>query len=289
MREILNKWWQGFVEKQKLSLTDSDDGSERWYMYISPARITIGLISLVLLITAIIVILIAYTPLMDTIPGYPGKRSREMLIDNIMRLDSLGREMEHITVFSDNIALIMEGKTPVIRDVTRIGDSVEIRERELVLRSGADSALRARMEGTGEYSLAASAAAMRSSDKAHELIPPAAGLVQSRFSPVDGRYGIEIATASNEPVVAVRDGSVVLSVWTPGDGYIVQIQHLDNLISVYKHLSQVSQSVGVRLKAGEMIGVAGSVDAEVPGSTGPLDFELWYNGTPVDPENYIVF
>ncbi|MDR2891415.1 MAG: M23 family metallopeptidase [Alistipes sp.] len=289
MRDMFNRWWRAFVEKHRLSISSPDDGTERWYMYISPARILTGLVSLVLLIAVAVVILIIYTPLMDTIPGYPGRRSRELLIDNIMRLDSLQREMEHITVYSDNIALIMEGKTPVIRDVTRMGDSVEIRDRELVLRSMADSLLRASMEGTGEYSLAASAAAVRPGGTVRELTPPAGGLVQSRFSPVDGRFGVEIATAANQPVVAVGDGSVVLSVWTPSDGHIVQIQHLDNLISVYKHLSQVSHGVGVRLKAGEIIGVAGSVDGNVPGSTGPLDFELWYNGTPVDPENHIVF
>ncbi len=290
MREKLNKSWRGFFSKQKLSITDSDDGSVKWYIYISPSRIVVGLVSLVLLIVAVVMLVTAYTPIMDTIPGYPGKRSREMLIKNIIRLDSLQREMAHMSVYGDNIALIMDGKTPVIRDVSRIGDSIEIRERELVLPSGADSVLRARMEGEGDYSLSASAAAARSYDRTTlELVPPASGLVQSRFNPVGGRFGVEIATASNQPVVAVREGSVILSVWTPDDGYIVQIQHQNNLISVYKHLSEVLPSVGTRLQAGEIIGYNGSVDSEVPGSAGPLKFELWYNGTPVDPENYIVF
>ena len=290
MREKLNKWWRGFASKQKFSITDSDDGSVKWYMYISPARILVGLVSLVLLLAAAVVLVTAYTPLMDTIPGYPGRHSREMLIQNIMRLDSLQREMAHMSVYGDNIALIMEGKTPVIRDVSRIGDSIEIRERELVLPTGADSALRARMEGSGDYSLAGSAAAARASGRnTPELVPPVAGLVQSRFSPVNGRFGVEVATASNQPVVAVREGSVILSVWTPDEGYIVQIQHQDNLVSIYKHLSEVLHSVGKRLQAGEIIGYSGSVDSEAPGSAGPLRFELWYNGTPVDPENYIVF
>lgn len=296
MQEKLKKWWRGFVDKQKLAVTDSDDGSEKWYMYISPARIILGFVSLVVLLFAAVALIVAYTPVMDTIPGYPGRQSREMLIRGIMRLDSLEREMANLTVYSDNIALIMEGKTPVIRNTSRIGDSIEVQDKTLVPPGTADSILRARMEGSGPYNLAASASAARTSGVANDLIPPAQGLVQTRFSPVNGRYGVEIATTSNHPVVAVRDGSVILSIWTPEEGYIMQIQHPDNLVSIYKRLSQPQHTVGERVRAGESIGVAGNTGEGETGVSGagtglysPLVFELWYNGTPVDPESYIVF
>ena len=296
MREKLKKWWRGFVNKQKLAITDSDDGSEKWYMYISPARIILGFVSLVVLLFAAVALIVAYTPVMDTIPGYPGRQSREMLIRGIMRLDSLEREMGNLTVYSDNIALIMEGKTPVIRNTSRIGDSIEMQDKTLVPPGAADSILRARMEGSGPYNLAASAAAARTAGVANDLIPPAQGLVQTRFSPVNGRYGVEIVTTSNHPVVAVRDGSVILSIWTPEEGYIMQIQHPDNLVSIYKRLSLPQHTIGERVRAGESIGIAGNTGEGEAGVAGtgaglysPLEFQLWYNGTPVDPENYIVF
>lgn len=133
------------------------------------------------------------------------------------------------------------------------------------------------MEGDGEYSLAASAAASRSGTTPDRLVPPVKGIVQGEFSPVSGRYGVEIATSDQSPVVAVRDGTVTLSVWTPGEGYLLQIQHADNLLSVYRGLSEARSNVGTRVKAGEIIGMAG-----------PLVFELWYNGTAVNPLNYFV-
>jgi hypothetical protein len=159
MREKLNKWWQGFVEKQKLAILDGDDGSTKWYMYISPARVVVGLLSFILLVIMVVVLLIAYTPIMDTIPGYPGNRSREALIGSIMRLDSLEREMANLTVYSNNIDLIMEGKTPVVRNVERIGDSIQMQDKTLVAPNVADSILRARMEGEGAYSLTGSVSA----------------------------------------------------------------------------------------------------------------------------------
>lgn len=284
----IKSWWQGFTAKQRLSVTDSGDGHERWYMYISPMRIIIGFVALILMLFIIVVAIVAYTPIMDTIPGYPGAKSREILVRNIMRLDSLEREMSHLTVYSDNIALIMEGKTPVVRDVSRIGDSIEIQDKVLIPPSMADSLLRAQMEGGGPYSLSASAA-NRNSQGTADLLPPVQGLVQRHFNPMQGHFGIEIITTSNHPVVAVREGSVIMSLWTPEEGNIVQIQHRDNLVSVYKHISQIQRTTGARVRAGEIIGIAGETGEEGFEAGGPLGFELWYNGTPVDPENYIVF
>ncbi|MDR2883267.1 MAG: M23 family metallopeptidase [Alistipes sp.] len=278
MCEKLKKWWRGFVDNQKLAILDGDDGSTKWYMYISPVHVVIGLLTLVLVIITVVVLVVAYTPVMDTIPGYPGQRSRETLMAGITRLDSLEREMTNLTVYSENIDLIMQGKTPVVRDATRVGDSISVQDKTLIPRNAADSALRARMEGDGPLSLAGSAAAGRSQGVEPGLVAPVRGLVQRQFSPVDGMYGVEIGAANQSPVVAVKDGTVILNVWTSGEGWLVQIQHADNLVSIYRRLTESSHAVGTRVKAGESIGVAG-----------PLVFELWYDGTAVDPLNYIVF
>jgi murein DD-endopeptidase MepM/ murein hydrolase activator NlpD len=278
MREKLKKWWRGFVDKQKLAVLDGDDGSTKWYMYISPARMVTGLVMMVLAILTLVVVLVAYTPLMDTIPGYPGRRSREALIASVTRLDSLEREMANLTVYSDNIGIILEGKTPVIRDVKHIGDSIQMQDKTMVPRGAADSALRARLEGTGPWSLSAAVASSRSHGVRPDLVLPAKGIVGAEFSPVGGRFGVEIVTSDRSPVVAAREGTVILNVWAPDEGYIVQIQHADNLVSVYRRMSEAIPSVGTRVKAGEIIGIAG-----------PLVFELWYNGTAIDPVNYIIF
>jgi hypothetical protein len=285
----LTKLWSGFTEKHRLSITDSDNGSEKWYMYISPLRIVIGFVALILILFIAVIAIVAYTPVMDTIPGYPGSRSREMLVQSVIRLDSLEREMHNLTVYSDNIALIMDGKTPVIRDVSRIGDSIEIQDKTVIPPNAADSILRLQMEGAGAYSLSASVSANRTSRGMTDLVPPAQGLIRTRFNPVQGHFGVEVVTASNHPVVAIREGTVIMNTWTPEDGNIVQIQHPDNLVSVYRRVSQIQCNVGARVRAGEMIGIAGSVGEDGTTVTGPPEFELWYNGSPVDPENYIVF
>jgi hypothetical protein len=281
-------WWHGFTAKQRISVTDSDDGHEQWYMYISPSRLLIGVAVLIVMLFVAVGLIVAYTPIMDTIPGYPGEKSREKLIQGIMRLDSLEREMSYLTVYSDNIALIMEGKTPIVRDVSKIGDSIEIKDKVMIPPSEADSIFRAELQGNGSYSLSS---AMANSTQGHsqDLIPPVQGLVQSRFNPSKGDFGITVRTTANHPVVAIREGSITMSIWTPENGNIVQILHPDNMISVYKGISQPSQPLGSRVKGGEIIGVAGEVGADGFETPRPFGFELWYNGTPVDPEGYIVF
>lgn len=278
MKQKLKSAWAAFRAKQKFAVTDPDSGDERWHFFISPARVVIGGVSIFLTLVVGIVLLIAYTPLMDNIPGYPGRRSRQALTGNILRLDSLERAMGNLSVFSNNIDLIMQGRTPVIRDVTRIGDSIGVQDKAIVPRTAADSLLRLQMEGAGAYNLAASSALRTVEAAAPELVPPAKGVVGKAFSPVDGNFGVEIVTQTDSPVVAVRDGSVISSVWSPQAGWTVGVQHADNLVSVYRRLSGVEKPVGTRVKAGEIIGVAS-----------PLEFELWYNGTAVDPQKQIVF
>jgi len=91
----------------------------------------------------------------------------------------------------------------------------------------------------------------------------------------------------NEAVNATLDGTVIFSDWTVETGYVIGIQHKGNYISVYKHNSVLLKNQGSFVKAGEPIAIVGE-SGEL--SSGPhLHFELWYNGTPVDPKEYIAF
>ena len=224
-------------EKHRLSLRNQHNDSEVWYMYISPANVLTGFVALVLVLFIVILTTVAYTPILDLIPGYPGNKSREMLISNIVRIDSLERELAQMQVYSDNIALIMEGKTPIVRDVTQAGDSMRVSRPETVHPSREDSLLRAELEGGGIYRLS-DPAKVRTVRTGLELMPPVRGVVAEHFNPKEERFGVGIATAASQQVMAVEDGTVVLSAWSPDDGYVVQIQHPGNLLSVYKHATR---------------------------------------------------
>ena len=275
-------------EKHRLSLRNQHNDSELWYMHLSPGSALIGFFALVLVLFIVILITVAYTSILDLVPGYPGNKSREMLVENIMHIDSLERELALMKLYSDNVALIMEGKTPIIRDISRQGDSMRVVKPETVRPSREDSLLRVELEGGGVYGLPDPVLAQRGGRSSVEMTAPVKGVVAAHFNPRTGQFGVGIATAANRQVIAVRDGTVVLSTWSPDGGYIVQVQHTDNLLSVYRHSVQSLKSVGEHVKEGEVIGYTGEGLSGESGK-GLFEFELWHNGSPVDPEGYIVF
>lgn len=280
-------WWRGFFRKRRFSMLNATDNSEEWHLHLSPASIIAGLVSFVLLLFILILSLVAYTPVLEFLPGYrtEADRSRENLVQNIIRLDSMERMMNQMMTYNQNSALIMEGKTPVMRTIAS-SDSSRL-SKVLVMPSHEDSLLRAQMEGDGPYSLSASRnESRRALRESMELLAPVEGILTEKFDVADGRLGVGIVATADAPVSAIERGTVIQSLWSPESGYTIIIQHANNLLSVYRNLSQSLVTTGQAVRGGEQIGY----NAEpVNGEVRLFGFELWNNGKPVNPESYIVF
>lgn len=276
-------------EKHRFSVRNRHTDSEVWYMYISPLNLLAGFLALVVVLFVIVTLTVAYTPVLDLIPGYPGNKSRTLLIENIMRLDSLEQEIKNMQIYSENVALIMAGRNPVTRAGVQTPDSMSADREATVAAIVEDSLLRLQLETPGGiYSLNDPGATRRSLRSAFELYTPVRGVVVRKFDPQDGSYGVSVGTAVNQQVMAVQDGTVVSSAWSPEQGYAVYVQHGNNMLSVYRHNVSVVKKAGDRVRSGEVIGYTGSADASASGKN-LFEFELWHNGSPVDPEGYIVF
>ncbi|MBE0641828.1 MAG: M23 family metallopeptidase [Bacteroidales bacterium] len=116
---------------------------------------------------------------------------------------------------------------------------------------------------------------------------PIKGIIVNYFNPSINHYGIDIVTQRNEPVKAVYDGHVIFSDWTLETGYVIGIAHSGDLISVYKHNASLLRKQGHFVRAGDPIAIVGN-SGEL--TSGPhLHFELWHNGLPVNPQDYIAF
>jgi murein DD-endopeptidase MepM/ murein hydrolase activator NlpD len=116
---------------------------------------------------------------------------------------------------------------------------------------------------------------------------PMTGVVTSHFNREEKHFGIDIVADNNSVIKATSDGTVIYSDWTVENGYCIGIQHNGNLFSVYKHNAVLLKDDGDFVSAGEPIAIYGNSGSL---STGPhLHFEIWYNGTPLNPEDYISF
>ncbi|QNL22087.1 M23 family metallopeptidase [Hyphobacterium sp. CCMP332] len=119
------------------------------------------------------------------------------------------------------------------------------------------------------------------------FFPPVEGLVTRAYNTKIDHFGIDVVAKNNEPIKSIADGTVVLSSWTEDSGYVIALQHKSNVFSVYKHNSELLKKVGNFAQAGEIIAIIGN-SGEI--TTGPhLHFEIWYNGNPVNPEEFVTF
>lgn len=273
--------------KYRLSVYNDQSFEEVWVMRLSRLNILAFVGGITLTLIVIITVLIAFTPIREFIPGYPDGSTRRQIIHNTFKTDSLERELQQWKIYMGNLHTILRGGSP--DNLESIPDT-SIRYRELnFARSIEDSLLRLQIESEEMYNLSLVSSASESSTKLTDFhfFPPIKGVITSSFKAQHGHLGVDVVAPPNEVVVATADGTVVFSNWTLETGYVIQIQHANNLLSIYKHNSKLLKKSGARVKAGEAIAIIGN-SGEL--TSGPhLHFELWHNGSPINPEQYIVF
>lgn len=280
---------RNFTKKLRVTIRDRKHDSELWYIYISPLRILLAAFGVFIVLFALVVTLIVYTPVLDSLPVFPGSKTREVLLDNVIKVDSLQYKMQIMQAYCDNIDLILNGGIP---PATPFGESDSLAtNKEIVPPSAADSLLRAQLENEGRYALVDGVLSQSGTVvKRMDFVKPIDGTVTTKFNPTGGVFGIGIVPSASQHVTAAQKGTVVMSQWTPDDGYTLVIQHDDNNLTFYKHNSQLLKQVGDHVETGEVISYIepGVVDNATRPS-GEFIFELWTDGVPVDPERFILF
>ena len=280
------KKFQKLKNKYRLVILNDDTFEEKVSLRLSRLNVfvVVGMSSLVLII--LVILLIAFTPLREFIPGYANVTIRKKGIANTLKLDSLSAVLNRQEMYIENIKHIIQGN-PIQYDQTTIVDSSVNYDLITNKRIGEDSLLRNMIEAEEKYNLFSVAESTPGNISSFTFFKPLKGTVTNRFSLKKRHYGIDIVAPKNEAIKATLDGTVVFAEWTAKTGYVIQLQHDNNLISIYKHNSVLHKEVGDHVKAGEVIAIIGN-SGEL--STGPhLHFEFWYNGIPINPEDYMTF
>lgn len=288
-------FWTKIRNRYRLVVMNDDTFEEQFSLKLTPLNIfvLVGLVSIIMI--TLTVSLVAFTPLKAYIPGYGSEvDTRQQLISLSLKLDSLQYELSLRSAAMDNIKNIISGNigndtsrpSPLPKEKNIPPSSKNVVEGMKPSRQ--DSAFRAQVESQDKYSLAFSEKKTgKESISSFFFFTPVKGLVTASFNTSEEHYGVDIVAKENEPIKATLDGTVLFSGWTPETGYTIQVQHSNNLVSAYKHNSVVLKKAGQYVKAGEAIAVIGNSGEQ---SSGPhLHFELWYNGTPIDPQEYMVF
>jgi murein DD-endopeptidase MepM/ murein hydrolase activator NlpD len=280
------KKFQKLKHKYRLVILNDDTFEEKISLRLSQLNVfvVLGLSSLILVI--LVILLIAFTPLREFIPGYANVTVRKQGIENTLKLDSLALAVAQKDLYIDNLKHIIQGD-PITFDETTIVDTTANYVGITNNPVEEDSALREMIESEEKYNLFSAAGSTPGNISSFTFFKPLKGTITNRFNIKKQHYGIDVVAPKNEAIKATLDGTVIFAEWTAKTGYVIQLQHDNNLISIYKHNSVLHKEVGDHIKAGEVIAIVGN-SGEL--STGPhLHFELWYNGIPINPEDYMMF
>ncbi len=256
-------------------------------MRFNRTTLFLSVISVICVIIAVSYSLIAFTPIRTFIPGYPDAHTKRAAINNALKIDSLQNVIYTWMFYADNLKKVMEGADPVAIDsiISRsAGDSTitAVSRKQL---DGKDSLLRENVRQAEQFGLNNAGERKLPIEGIH-FFTPLKGVVSQGYDPLLHPY-IDITAPANSVVMSVLDGTVIGAGWSDDSGYTIQIQHSDDIVSVYKHNQKLLKKTGDKVSAGSPIALVGNTGALTTGDH--LHFELWYKGEAVDPVKYINF
>lgn len=265
MQNILNRkirnWFKSLKEKYHLSLINKDSFEQLASWQVSKGMFLLAISSILLLTFIISILIISFTPIKKIVPGFESDEMHQQLLQMTYQMELMEKEIDGKLAYATHLDTILSSI-----------DSIDFSPQT-----------------SPEPSVSNTKSTRPSHSKLfnYHFYKPVSGLISQKFNVPNRHYGIDVVCKKNETVKAVLGGKIILSAWTVEEGNVLAIQHQDNLISFYKHNSVLLKRRGEVVKAGDIIAVVGN-SGEL--TNGPhLHFEIWQNGTPLNPADLINF
>ena len=273
------------LDKYRLMILNENTFEERLSFKLTRLNVFVMSSLVAVFFITLTYLLIAFTPLREYIPGYSSTALKKKATELSYKTDSLQRVIAMNDRYYESIKKVLTGDLNAIDfNKDSIVQAVKLEASEVDLTPIAeDSLLREKVNKEDKYNLFESATSATN----FVLFPPVNGTISEPYNAKEKHYAVDIVIAKDTPIKATADGIVVFAEWTASTGYVIILEHSYGLISVYKHNASLTKSQGDLVKAGEVIATAGDT-GEL--STGPhLHFELWNDGYPINPTNFIDF
>ncbi len=290
------KWWKGPKKsdlpfwkrirfKYKLSFINESTLEEVWGFHLSQLSVFLSLGIFAFALVAITAMIIILTPIRNYLPGYLDVEVRKEIMDNALRADSLERMVQIQELYLRNVSQIFMGEVE-LDSIQRIDSLARTDVDYNIPRSEEELNYVKEFEQDEKYNLKVLNTSPIQVDGVF-FYKPVQGIVSSRYQADIRHFGVDIAASPQESVLATLDGTVIYAGYDPNQGNVIHLQHKNGFVSIYKHNEMLLKEQGQTVVAGEAIALVGNTGAL---STGPhLHFELWRDGHPVNPEEYIIF
>lgn len=291
MSEKKKKLKEKLHKKYRIVIYNYDTHEEKFHFRLTRMNVFGIVIISMLLLIILTTYIIAFTPLREYIPGYTDVSLNKRVYEMERRADSLEIIFQQKDQYINNIKrIIMDDDFTADSVNSLLTQSSNTDFNNITIKkSKEDSIFRANFEIETRNNLFNSPimSDITADLKIVSFYSPIDGIVTNHFDRANKHYGTDLVASNNAVIKATADGTVIYSGWSVDNGYCIGIQHNGNLLSFYKHNAVLLKEEGEYVSAGDPIAIYGNSGSL---STGPhLHFELWYNGTPLNPEDYISF
>lgn len=295
-KQFMKKLFSNWKTRYRLSIKTEENHEEKYSFILTPQRIfVIGGTAAIALI-ALTAIIISVTPLKYYIPGYTTLEEHKLYLKVSAQMDSLSMLVQQNQQYLDNFYNVINDNITEDENSMAAGKS-KAASHELTERKEEEMEAMREVDMQAEDLLANHLKSEEENSKlpvSHRadisnitLYTPTTGILIQEFDAASNHYGIDIQNKKNTIITSVAEGIVIYTGFDPMNGNTIVIQHPGNIISIYKHNEVLLKSVGAKVNMGEAIAKMGS-SGQNRMQSAHLHFELWYNGFPVNPLDYII-
>ena len=274
---LLNKLYN----KRRLVILNEDTFEETFSLKLNLMNVfVVGSVGAILIIF-FTTFIIAFTPLREYIPGYASSKLKQQALEMAIKSDSLEKSVKINNTYIASIKKVLTGDLEYAKFNKAL--NLELIDESEVEPTAVEKELRKQVIKEDKFNVFDAA----KPKVGFVLFPPARGSVIEKYNPKNKHLAITLALTNNTPIKSIGAGTIIFSDWTPSSGYVVIIRHKDDILSVYKNAASVTKSQGNIVKSGEVIALAGTSTPQKTNAT--LRFELWKDGFPIDPTQFINF
>lgn len=278
-------FWHRIRFKYKLSFFNEGTLEEVWSFRLSQLSAFVTLAVFAFFLIAFTAFIIIKTPIRNYLPGYLDVEIRKEIMHNALRADSLEKMIAIQSLYLENVAGILSGTMP-LDSIRQIDSLAQSNADYNIPRSKEEDKYVKDFEDEEKYNLTVLNPTSVATDGVF-FYKPVNGVISSHYEADMRHFGVDLVASPKESVLSTLDGTVVFTGFDPNYGNVIQVQHKNGFLSIYKHNELLLKQAGDHVVAGEAIALVGNTGKL---STGPhLHFELWYKGNPVNPEEYIAF
>ena len=280
---------KGFFKKlfndYKVVVSSEDTFEEKFAFKASKINVFVLMLVYSVILISFTISVVFFTQLRELVPGYSSSDLLSRAIYLTQKTDSLERQIELNNKFYKSIEDVLSGKTEefIERDNIPIDSSLNEKNLFSIFPNSEDSILRNYVDSQDKFNLTKNELVIENK----MFFSPIKGDITQPFNFEENHFAIDVAADIGTPVKSILDGKILFSEWSVDTGHVIIVDHGDNIVSVYKHNSKSLKEQNDFVQAGEVIAYSGNQGSL---SSGPhLHFELWKNGTPIDPEPLLNF